>query len=142
VLAFADHDYRDIRPDVEAVRAMIQEVRPDFPDVLLKFSGAEAAARDLLEVNACPEPKLSLLLEGNTLVVRLEQGDIFGPQPFLAIKGGDGRVFHDNLDIEQPGRVWTYVFDDQTLPISAVSTVGVGTAGRFGGACVVRLSVR
>ena len=142
VLAFADHDYRDIRPDVEAVRSMLQEVQPDFPDVMLKFSGAEAAARDLLGVSEHADPKLSLLLEGNTLVVRLEQGEIFGPQPFLAIKMGDCRVFHDNLDIQQPGRVWTYVFDDQTLPISAVSTVGVGTAGRFGGACVVRLSVR
>jgi hypothetical protein len=142
VLAFADHDYRDIRPDVEAVRALLQDVRPDFPNVLLRFSGAEAAARDLLGVSMHPDPKLSLLLEDSTLVVRLEQGEIFGPQPFLAIKGVDGRVFHDNLDVQQPGCTWTYVFDDQTLPISAVATVGIGTAGRYGGACVVRLSAR
>ncbi|MCX7164733.1 MAG: hypothetical protein NTV11_00475 [Rhodocyclales bacterium] len=142
VLAFADHDYRDIRPDVEAVRAMIAEVRLEFPDVSLKFSGAEAAARDLLEVSDRPAPKLSLVLEGNTLVVRLEHGAIFGPQPFLAMKGLDGRVFHDNLDIQQPGHLWTYVFDDQTLPVAALSTVGVGSAGRFGGSCVALLSIR
>lgn len=41
VLAFADHDYRDIRPDVEAVRAMVAAVRAEFPDVSLRFSGAE-----------------------------------------------------------------------------------------------------
>lgn len=142
VLAFADHDYRDIRPDVEAVRAMIRQVRPEFPDVFMRFSGAEAGARDILEVNDRPAPKLSLVLEGSTLVVRLEQGEIFGPQPFLAIRGHDGRVFHDNLDVQQPGHLWTYLFDDQTLPVYALSAVGVGSAGRFGGFCVARLSVR
>ena len=141
VLAFADHDYRDIRPDVEAVRAMMREVRPEFPDVSLRFSGAESAARDMLGVSDLPAPKLSLALEGNILVARVVQGEIFGPQPFLAIKGRDGRVFHDNLDVQQPGHLWTYVFDDQTLPISAVLAVGVGSAGRFGGFCVARLSV-
>lgn len=64
------------------------------------------------------------------------KGD-FGPQPFLAMKGLDARVFHDNLDVQRPGKLWTYVFDDQTLPLSASSTVGVGSAGRCGGSCAV-----
>ena len=141
ILAFSDHDYRDIHPDVEAVRSMIAEVRPEFPEVSLRFSGAEAAARDLLGVTATPSPLLSLRLEVNSLVVSLEQGDIFGPQPFLALKGRDGRVFHDNLDILEPGRLWTYTLDDQTLPASALSVAGVGAAGRHGGFHVVHLGI-
>jgi hypothetical protein len=141
ILAFADHDYRDICLDVEVVRAMIAEVRLEFPDVLLKFSGAEAAARCILGVSDAPSPVLSIHLESNLLVVRLEQGEIFGPQPFLALQGRDGRVFHDNLDIQEPGRLWTYTLDDQTLPVNALSLAGVGTAGRYGGFHVVRMGM-
>lgn len=141
ILAFCNHDYRDIRPDVEIVRAMIAEVRPEFPDVAMRFSGAEAAARELLGVAAGPSPQLSLRIVGNRLVVRLERGQIFGPQPFLALKGREGRVFHDNLDVQEPGRLWTYTLDDQTLPLSALAAAGVGTAGRYGGSHVARLEM-
>ena len=133
ILAFSDHDFRDIRPDVNAVRAMIATVRPEFPDVALRFVGAEAAARALLDVEAEPGPELSLTLVDNRLVVRLERGQIFGPQPFLALKGREGRVFHDNLDVQEPGRLWTYTLDDQILPLQMMAGAGVGTAGRYGG---------
>jgi hypothetical protein len=139
ILAFSDHDYRDIRPDVEAVRSMIAEVRPEFPEVSLQFSGAEAAARGLLNVDAEPAPQLSLRLSEQRLVVRLERGQVFGPQPFLALKDRDGRIFHDNLDVQEPGRLWTYTLDDQTLPLPALAVAGVGTAGRFGGYHVARV---
>lgn len=141
ILAFSDHDYRDIRPDVETVRAMLAEVIPEFPEVSLRFSGAEAAARSLLGTTAEPGPQLSLRLADNRLVIRLEQGRIFGPQPFLALKARDGRVFHDNLDVQEPGRLWTYILDDQTLPPPAVAVAGVGTAGRHGGFHVARLEM-
>jgi hypothetical protein len=141
ILAFSDHDYREISFDVEAVRAMIAEVKPEFPEVSLRFSGAEAAARDLLGVSQAPGPELSLRLEDSRLVVRLEQGQIFGPQPFLALKSRDGRVFHDNFDVQEPGRHWTYTLDDQTLPPQALSAAGVGAAGRHGGFHVARLGM-
>lgn len=141
ILAFSDHDYRDIRPDVDVVCAMMAKVRPDYPEVSLRFSGAEAAARDLLEKSSEPSPELSLCLVDNRLVVRVEQGRIFGPQPFLALKGRDGRVFADNLDVQEPGRLWTYMLDDQTLVPSALAVAGVGTAGRYGGFHVARLEM-
>ena len=141
ILAFSDHDYRDIRPDVEAVRTMITEVKPEFPEVSLRFMGAEAAARRLLNVDTEPAPELSLRLTDKRLVVRLERGRIFGPQPFLALKGRDGRIMHDNLDVQESGRLWTYTLDDQTLPPPALAVAGVGTAGRFGGFHVARLEL-
>jgi hypothetical protein len=142
ILAFADHDYRDIRPDVETVREMIGTVRPEFPDVQLRFSGAQAAARALLSGAPEPDPVLSLRLVDDGLVVELDQGQIFGPQPFLALQSLDGRLFHDNLDVQVPGRVWTYTLDHQTLPSSALAAAGVGTAGRHGGFHVARLDLR
>lgn len=137
ILAFADHDYRDIRPDVEQVRRLLATVAPMFPEVALRFSGAEEAAR--LHVcaleNRSPKepPAFEINLEGNRLHVRLVAGCLFGPQPFLAIRDKAGGYFHDNLDVLRPAKHWTYVFDEQTLPIALVHSVGVGAAGIDGG---------
>ncbi len=141
IVAFADHDFRDIRPDVEAVRSMIEAVRTEFPDVALRFSGAEAAARDLLNVSSEPAPQLSMRLVRNCLTIEVEKGSIYGAQPFLALKGREGGVFHDNLDVQVPGNQWTYTFDEQTLPLSSIAAVGVGTAGRYGGYHTINLDL-
>ena len=62
------------------------------------------------------------------------RGKAFGPQPFLAIKDKSGKYFHDNFDFSADGEArWSYVLDEQTIPLSAVSEIGVGSAGLFGG---------
>ncbi len=141
ILAFADHDYRDIRRDVTAVRAMLAQIRPEFPDVAVRFSGAETAARNLLGISDRPAPRLSLQVTSGHAAIRLEEGEIFGPQPFLALQTRDGRALHDNLDAQEPGRLWTYCLDDQTLPVEALSMIGVGAAGRWGGYSVTKRDV-
>lgn len=141
ILAFADHDYRDMRPDVETVRRLLAEVRPEFPDVALRFAGAEEAARAHLGVADALGPKLSVKLDGSRLDVQLEAGEIFGPQPFLALRTRDGRVFQDNFDFQVPGRHWTYVLDHQTIDPAVLSRVGVGAAGRYGQFDVVNLDL-
>lgn len=146
VLAFADHDYRDIRPDVEQVRALLAAVRPDFPDVRLCFSGAGQAARARLAadgVASLPPLALELALDdgGRRLMVAARDGAVFGPQPFLALKTRDGRFVHDNLDVDEPGRCWSYALDEQTLPLAALAAVGVGAAGRQGGFAVAQITL-
>ena len=37
VLAFTNHDFRDMRPDVDCVRAMLSSVAAEFPDVPFRF---------------------------------------------------------------------------------------------------------
>jgi hypothetical protein len=141
VLAFADHDYRDIRPDVELVREMLQQTKREFPDVKIKFSGAQSAARQLLNMTNEPAPKLEISVVDNRLIVQLEKGRIFGPQPFLAMKTHDGRVFHDNLDEQEHGRQWSYTFDNNTIVLNSLHSVGVGSAGRYGGYSVACLEI-
>ena len=141
VLAFADHDYRDIRPDVAAVRGMLEDVRGDFPNVRVIFAGAEAAARAILGVADAPKPQLSISLSGNRLFVELQAGELQGSQPFLALRDRDGNVFHDNLDVAVPNRAWSYTLDEHTLHLDRVATAGVGAAGRHGGFHVARIDV-
>ena len=132
ILAFADHDYRDIRPDVKEVRDVLARLRSQFSNVKIRYSGAEEAAR-ALHIGECePAPELSLEIQGNKVIVTLVHGQIFGPQPFLAIKDTNNKVYHDNFDIREPGRVWTYTFEDQTLKKDLLKKIGVAAAGRHG----------
>lgn len=135
ILAFSDHDYRDIRPDVDLVRTYINSIRHKYPDVKIKYSGAEAAAIAMQSSENNPKPFLSMEIVNNVLEVKLLSGKLFGPQPFLAILDRSGRVYHDNFDIQAPGKCWTYTFDEQTLPLSAVVKVGIGSAGLYGHYC-------
>ena len=140
ILSFANHDYRDIRPDVRNVRSMLGAIRKQYPDVKLKYAGAEEAAISLSGYGEKPPPILELELIKNRLIVVVVDGEIFGPQPFLAILTKEGRYFHDNFDTIEPRKRWTYVFDDQTIPIKNLCKVGVATAGKFGRSCVRVLS--
>jgi hypothetical protein len=132
ILAFANHDFRDMRPDVREVFELLTNVKSRFPNVKIKFAGAEEASiMHLGYMNKIP-PKLNVNLNENRLIIELEDGEIFGPQPFLAIKNKNNAFFHDNLDVLVPKKKWAYIFDDQTLAISSVCTIGIGTAGLYG----------
>jgi hypothetical protein len=145
ILAFADHDYRDIRMDVKRVRDLLALVRVDYPEVSIRYSGAASAARrHLTATGQLPVRQplvLSVLLEANLLHVRCNSGQCFGPQPYLAYKTRDGRYFHDNLDVQVPEKHWTYVFDAQTILLTDVECVGVGSAGADGSSEVQRLNL-
>ncbi len=145
IVAFADHDYRDIRADVRYVRDLLAKVRPAFPGVRVKFSGAhEAACAHAAvmepETNRSP-PDFSIELNNNRLHVRMLRGRLMGSQPFLAIKTKSGAYHHDNFDILTPDSHWTYVFDGQTIPIEAIDAIGVGAAGRAGHSVVKRFAL-
>jgi hypothetical protein len=145
IIAYADHDYRDIRPNVTEMRRQLHKLRAAYPDVKIRFNGAEAAAQAHVAVTEpqriAKPPVFHLQREAERVHVRLVDGTIFGPQPFLALQTRDGRYFHDNLDEVVKGSQWTYVMDDQTLPPSALARVGVAAAGASGGYGVARLEI-
>tara|TARA_B100000795_G_scaffold267788_1_gene253359 strand:+ start:49 stop:1362 length:1314 start_codon:yes stop_codon:yes gene_type:complete len=136
ILSFADHDFRDMRNDINQVQKMLRNVKKEFPDVLIRYSGAEAAAKSMLNNSDDAGPKLNVVLEKNRLFIEVCNGQIFGPQPFLAIKTKNGDYYHDNLDVIEPRKKWVYTLDEQTLEVEDVEKIGIGTAGAFGGSFV------
>jgi hypothetical protein len=64
--------------------------------------------------------------------VELVKGEIFGSQPYLAIKTNGGNFYHDNFDVINFGYKWQYIFDDQTILLKNTSAIGVASAGRYG----------
>ena len=141
ILSFSNHDYRDMRPDVKRVQKLLQAAKKGFPNVLIRYAGAEEAAISLLGFENKIPPKLSIYLKGNTVIVEAIEGEIFGPQPFLAIKTREGSYYHDNFYIIEPQKKWSYYLDSHTLVPSAVESIGAGTAGRYGKSSVVKLNL-
>jgi len=141
ILSFANHDYRDMEPDVILVREMIQKLKVEYPEVLIKYAGAQDAAISLLGWEDKKPLKLAATLEGNRLYVEVVSGEIFGPQPFLAIKTREGHYHSDNFDVIEPKKKWTYVFDEHTIKIENILQIGVGSAGFFGGCSVVNMDL-
>jgi hypothetical protein len=136
VLAITNHDFRDMGPDVNSTRALIQRVASDFPDVPFLFSEAVTAMRSALGLVPLPPCELELTLQkaGDSADVLqvYSKTATFGPQPWLALKTAAGTYHFDNFDIDTPFHRWNYVFDEETFPLSAVQFLGVAANNAFG----------
>jgi len=137
VLAFTNHDFRDMAPEVEAVREMIAAAAGRRPEVRFRYVDALTAARSHLGITAVPPLGLRVSLNrpetGNALQLQIRTGaKLFGPQPFLAIRDSDGGYFYDNLDFGLDGTSWHYTFDWQTFLPERVDTIGVVAPGAQG----------
>jgi len=140
ILAFSNHDWRDIRPDVDYVRSLILNVKSQFPNVKIKFSGALEAARDLIikteDVTLDPL-KLVGYLEGSKFIVEVEQGILFGPQPYLAIKTTSNQYFHDNFDVMIPNKKFSYTLDFHTIDVKDISVIAAASSDKLGNFSIV-----
>jgi hypothetical protein len=141
VLAFSDHDYRDMRRDVEAVYSMVRQSADKFPTVRWIHSGARDAARKVLGLPPSPlDFDVTLESRGASQLLRVEaRGQVFGPQPFLAVRTMDRRYISDNFDFQIPGKLWTYTFDHQSIYPGSFDRVGVGASSPDGSTCVMVL---
>jgi hypothetical protein len=143
VLAFTNHDFRDIRPDVEGVRGLIAAVAAEFPEVPFRYAEALEAMRAALRLAPEPPCELTLSLErldSHTHVLTVESDTpTFGPQPWLALKTASGTYHHDNFDIHEPFHSWGYVLDEETFPLQALAAVGVAANNSVGTTTVTLL---
>ncbi|MDO8603582.1 MAG: hypothetical protein Q7O04_07035 [Candidatus Omnitrophota bacterium] len=138
VLAFTDHDFRDMTLDINKVRGMIEKAGKKWKKVEFRYSNAvEAAVRHLkLERQANIGLKVDFFkhaISHDTIdMIVKTQSDIFGPQPFLAIKDKNGRYYYDNLDFALEKNCWKYTFDWQTFPFEKIEKIGVACADKYG----------
>lgn len=140
ILGIASHDFRDLGPEVEEVRDMIDCARKSYPNVPFKFCRASEAFQTALKlpINTTPTLNLEMKIDLNpdddvpNLTVEVVSGRVFGPQPFLAIETRGQRFIHDNFDFDIKDGRWFYAFHSDTLPISDVRRVGVGACDNLG----------
>jgi hypothetical protein len=141
ILAFSDHDWRDMKRDIETVYSMVKKTAKRYPGVNWLHSRARQAAREVLRVPKSPLD-FSVRLESKGSWARLyveAKGKVFGPQPFLAVRTLDRRYLNDNFDFQIPGKLWTYTFDHQSIVPGSFDRVGVAANSVDGCTCVVVL---
>ncbi|MDN5249904.1 hypothetical protein QWJ17_00195 [Betaproteobacteria bacterium LSUCC0117] len=141
ILAFSNHDYRDMSSDVEVVHEMVSSAKSRYSDVLVLNSSAAQAAIALQQQSDSSPVEFSLTLKENILVVKLNSGELFGAQPFLAIKDRTDCYYHDNFDIHEYKSSWSYVFDEQTIRLDRVAEIAVAANSVDGSQCIKRIKL-
>lgn len=134
LISFTNHDFRDMKSRVNKVRNMIQSVSNDFPDVKFKYCNAIQGMRKAIGVNDTKRPNFDIKInekKGSTTIVTESKNDIFGPQPFFAIKTKTGEYIWQNMDFQGKNQ-WSYTFDFHTLEFEAVEKIGVAANTKSG----------
>ena len=136
VLAVTNHDNRDMRGEIEKFYAMLLESKNVYPGVHFKYANAVDAARMALDLKFQKPLELNMEWQGSTLYVSANL-DVWGPQPFLAVKTKDNKYYHDNMDHQNETR-WSYTFDWMNIDKDALACVGVGSNDAYGNTVVTR----
>lgn len=137
VVAVTNHDFRDMAPDVEWLKQQF-----DAAAERTKIGWRSATIGDTYAPwsAAPPRSNCSLQRDGRLSRLAIEYSEaIFGPQPFLAVKLVNERYHHVNLDIVEPFRRFSYVFDENTVPVEQVEAIVVGTNDRHGNVVIDRV---
>jgi len=129
LISFTNHDFRDMELEINKVRNMIKKVKEEYPDVEFFYANAIDAVRKVLGLTPkIPEMQLEFKknLQKNEAILEVRvKNDIFGVQPFLAIKTVTEQYYWDNLDFQEQ-KHWTYTFDWNTVKLNSLEKVGIG----------------
>lgn len=125
LVSVTNHDFRDMVTETIWFIELVQKVSNDFPNVKIKWANAVEAMRAVLKMQKTNPPSLSLKIENNLLHITSDK-QIWGPQPFLAIRTKEGNYYHDNFIIDSDTD-WTYAFDYDSILLDAIDSIGVAT---------------
>jgi len=150
LVGLCSHDWRDLRPELDSVRTMIETSRKRFPQVPYEYCQAASAFQEhvLVEHRGDEPLKLQLLMVPESdhdvayLQVDAVEGRVFGPQPFLSIKTRSNRYIHDNFDFAEVEGRWFYAFHGDTLPLEDVAFLGVAANDFMGRTAIEVLDLR
>ena len=140
ILAFANHDYRDMEQDIKDVYFKIKKISKKYPEIKFKFCEAREALRNSLQLKK-RNLKFKQKLKNNTLYIKSNK-KIFGPQPFLSIKTKNKKYFHDNFDIQKPFYEWTYTFDKNSIELKNIKSIGWAANDDYGSTYVTILDTK
>ena len=127
--------------DLTSPCGAIANRKPIFTDVPFRFSEAVTAMRCALDLPSEPPCDLEMSVravdESTHILEVRSKTPTFGPQPWLALKTSAGTYHYDNFDIQIPFHSWQYVFDEETYPLNALSSIGVAANNSIGVTTVV-----
>jgi len=138
ILGVTNHDFRNIQKDVVTFYEMLIKSKEKFPDVEFVFCDAKEAFRNAIYGEEFNFPKVELNVniekKDSSIVLKVDllNGQVFGPQPYLAVKTKTERFFHDNLDLIEIGKKWAYTFDNDTIIPEDISIISISCNDKYG----------
>jgi hypothetical protein len=146
ILAFTNHDFRDMSVDIEDIYSRIEKIHKKYSDVYTINSDAVTAMKNTFyKEKDIKDEKIEIDVEIITesgvdkVIVTLKSGKIFGSQPYLAIKIKEGRYYHDNFDERDYLSTWEYILDEHTIKLPTIEKIVVASNDRYGNQSIVSL---
>ena len=144
-LGVTNHDWRDMHPELLHFRSLLSKVSTKFKNIDFIHSESVDAFRGCLNFNKkmISQDKIDLSIELNNNIIQVDiiNGEIFGPQPYLAIKTKEGKYLHDNFDFGIKEKQFLYTLDEYTIPIEQISKLTVASNDKYGNTCIKKLKL-
>lgn len=129
ILSFTHHDFRDMDVDIQMIRTMLMNSSKEYPEVKFKYSNAIDAMRGVFNLNSDVINGLEVRIEdkrSHKKIIVEASDEIFGPQPYLAIKTFANDYYWQNFDFDTK-KSWSYSFDVNNIEIEHIAAIGVAT---------------
>lgn len=149
LIGIASHDFRDLAYEVDYLRKMIKKVSKKFPNINFIYSEAKEAFSNFIKIKENIKEIKALKFKVDfkkgvksdvpRIIIKTQSGEVFGPQPFLAIETKSRNFIHDNLDFDKKKGVWHYAFHGDTLSIEDVNRIGIASNDKLGNTFIKRL---
>ena len=135
LLSFSNHDFRNMKPEIIKIQNYIRNAAEKFQNVTFTYENALSAFHKYLKVNP-KKPgltyKFSKLKGTGALTLNvLSKRNIFGPQPFLALKTKSGEYFWQNFDFRDD-KYWSFCFDESNISPHDVSEIAIAANSASG----------
>lgn len=143
LVAVATHDFRNLAYEARFLYKLIQNSSKKFKFVKFRFLTTTKAFQKVIWGNKKVVKNFKINIKFNknpkkdypNILIKTKSSEIFGPQPFLAIKTKSKRYIYDNLDFIN-SNTWGYAFFSDTLPLCDVDTIGIAANDKFGNTAV------
>lgn len=126
VLSTFSHEFRSLYPEVHSFCGLVSSVAKEFPKVNWYNANAVEASRGVLGYTETKPLKLKLWVE-NDLVYARSSREVFGSEPFLALKTLDHSYYHQNF-VKLSSKLWAYHLRQPEI----IEYIGIGANDSFG----------
>ena len=133
ILAFTNHDFRDMTNDILETYKLIRHVQTtQYPNIKIKYIKACDAIRVFKNKKSEPINIQASLCKENGILEISADVEAFSIQPFFCYKSKTGKYYHDNLQIVIPYKKWTYIFDSSNLEFKYLEKIAFAINSKSG----------
>jgi hypothetical protein len=139
ILSITNHDEREMRKDIDQFMQDIRDIQKDFSNVKICHTNAVNAVRSVESIPYEEPTKLEINLIDNLITIKANKM-VWGAQPYFCFHTYDDRYIHENLDF-QGDLKWSYVFDQETIELSKIRSIGIAANDHYANTSVYRINL-